>query len=119
MQQAQNSGRTIPAEYLAYYARQRLLSFACLMWDGYEVGAHTRLIAQKLEAVERGEIKRLLISMPPRHGKTMLCSEFFPAWFLGRNPDKMIIATTYNKELAEENGRKVRKKEVSSAETAD
>lgn len=108
MQQAPSNGRTIPAEYLAYYARQRLLSFACLMWDGYEVGAHTRLIAQKLEAVERGEIKRLLISMPPRHGKTMLCSEFFPAWFLGRNPDKMIIATTYNKELAEENGRKVR-----------
>jgi predicted phage terminase large subunit-like protein len=66
------------------------------------------LIADHLEAVERGEISRLLITTPPRHGKTMLTSEFFPAWYLGRNPEKFIIFITYSQERANDVGRKVR-----------
>jgi len=79
-----------------------------LQYPRYEFSAHHRAIIEKLEAVERGEIKRLMISMPPRHGKSMLVSEFFPAWFLGRNPDKSIITSSYAAELAEDFGRKVR-----------
>lgn len=50
--------------------------------------------------VERGEIDRLIITMPPRHGKTELASIRFPAWYLGRNPDKRIIAASYAAGLA-------------------
>jgi len=59
-------------------------------------------------AVERGEIKRIVLQAPPRHGKSMLTSEYFPAWYLGRNPDKYIITATYGQELADDFGRKVR-----------
>jgi predicted phage terminase large subunit-like protein len=49
-----------------------------------------------------------MIAMPPRHGKSMLASEFFPAWYLGRNPDRYVIAATYAQDLADDFGRKVR-----------
>lgn len=49
-----------------------------------------------------------MIFMPPRHGKSELASRSFPAWFLGRNPDKQIIASSYNSELAGDFGREVR-----------
>ena len=90
------------------FAHSRLISYAALQWPGYRDAPHHRLIARKLEAVERGEITRLMITMPPRHGKSMLASEFFPAWYLGRNPDHYVIAATYAQELADDFGRKVR-----------
>lgn len=46
--------------------------------------------------------------MPPRHGKSELASRRFPAWFLGRNPERSIIAASYNSELAGDFGREVR-----------
>lgn len=61
-----------------------------------------------LEAVERGEVKRLMICMPPRHGKSELASRRFPAWYIGRNPGKQIVAASYNSELATDFGREVR-----------
>lgn len=90
------------------FAYSLLLSYAAIQFPNYHIGNHHRIIADKLQAVERGEIKRLMISMPPRHGKSMLTSEFFPAWYLGRNPDKYVIAASYAQELAEDFGRKVR-----------
>jgi predicted phage terminase large subunit-like protein len=66
------------------------------------------LIAEKLEAVERGDIDRLMIFMPPRHGKSELASKRFPAWCLGRNPKRQIIAASYNSDLASDFGRNVR-----------
>lgn len=79
-----------------------------MQWPGYRDAAHHRLIARHLEAVESGEIKRLVITMPPRHGKSMLASEFFPAWYLGRNPDHYVVTATYAQDLADDFGRKVR-----------
>lgn len=90
------------------FAFSRLISYAAYQWPGYRDARHHRLIARKLEAVERGEIKRLMIFMPPRHGKSMLASEFFPAWYLGRNPEHYVIAATYAQELADDFGRKVK-----------
>lgn len=90
------------------FAFSRLISYAAYQWPNYMDAPHHRLIARKLEAVERGEISRLMITMPPRHGKSMLASEFFPAWYLGRNPDHYVIAATYAQELADDFGRKVR-----------
>lgn len=89
-------------------AFSRLIAYAAYQWPGYRDAAHHRLIARHLEAVERGEIKRLMITMPPRHGKSMLASEFFPAWYLGRNPDHYVVTATYAQELADDFGRKVK-----------
>ena len=90
------------------YAFSRLAAYACYQWPGYKLASHHRLIARHLEAVERGEIKRLMITMPPRHGKSMLASEFFPAWYMGRNPDHYVVTATYAQELADDFGRKVK-----------
>ena len=100
--------RRIPKPTPEDYAFSRLLSYAAYQWPNYADAPHHRLIARKLEAVERGEIRRLMISMPPRHGKSMLASEFFPAWYIGRNPNHYVIAATYAQELADDFGRKVR-----------
>lgn len=65
-------------------------------------------MAQELENVEKGLVDRLMILMPPRHGKSELSSIRFPAWYLGRNPDKRIISMSYSADLASEFGRKTR-----------
>ena len=89
-------------------ARTSLIGYAKFQMDNYLSPPHIKLLASKLEAVERGDIRRLAIFMPPRHGKSILTSEFFPAWYLGRNPDKYIICATYAQDLADDFGRKVR-----------
>ncbi len=66
------------------------------------------LIAEKLEAVIEGKIKRLMIFMPPRHGKSELASRRFPSWYLGRFPHNQVIAASYNSDLASDFGRDVR-----------
>lgn len=89
-------------------ARKSLLSFTEYTNPAYKGASHHRLIADKLEAVERGEIDRLMIFMPPRHGKSELASKRFPAWCLGRQPRRQIIAASYNSDLASDFGRNVR-----------
>lgn len=90
------------------YAFSRLIAYAAYQWPRYADAPHHRLIARHLEMVERGEITRLMITMPPRHGKSMLASEFFPAWYMGRNPDHYVVTATYAQELADDFGRKVK-----------
>ena len=65
-------------------------------------------IAEKLEAVQSGEIKRLMIFVPPRHGKSELASINFPGWCLGKNPNEEIIVASYSAELAQDFGYKTR-----------
>lgn len=89
-------------------SRTGLLEFAGYTNGAYKAAPHHKLIAAKLEAVERGELKRLMICMPPRHGKSELASRRFPSWFLGRNPARQIIAASYNSDLANDFGREVR-----------
>lgn len=89
-------------------SRGSLLAFTEYTNPAYVAAGHHSLIAEKLEAVERGEIKRLMICMPPRHGKSELASRRFPAWFIGRNAGKQIIASSYNSDLANDFGREVR-----------
>ena len=85
-----------------------LACYISLMFPNYEFGRHHTKLIRALERVEAGKCPRLIVSMPPRHGKSFLVSEFFPAWYLGRNPDKSIITSSYAAELAEGFGRKVR-----------
>ncbi len=89
-------------------ARRGLIAFTNYTNPLYISAAHHRMIADRLEAVERGEIDRLMIFMPPRHGKSELASKRFPAWCLGRKPTRQIIAASYNSDLASDFGRNVR-----------
>lgn len=77
-----------------------LLEFTTATMPGFRVARHHEMIAAKLEAVERGEINRLIIVMPPRHGKTEVASIRFPAWYLGRHPDHRVIGASYAASLA-------------------
>lgn len=56
---------------------------------------HLDLLNEKLVALAEGRIKRLIVTMPPRHGKSQLCSRYFPAWFLGTRPDARVILCSY------------------------
>lgn len=69
-----------------------------------------RLICTKLEAVERGEITRLMLFVPPRHGKSQTVTETFPSWYIGKHPDRRIIEVSYGKTFAEKFGRLNRRK---------
>ena len=89
-------------------ARKSLIAFTEHTFPQYVPAAHHKLIAEHLEAVERGEIDRLMINMPPRHGKSELAPRRFPAYFLGRHPSKSVIAASYNSDLATDFGRQVR-----------
>ena len=89
-------------------ARSSLIQFTEYTKPDFRPADHHRWIADALEKVERGEIKRLMLFMPPRHGKSELASRRFPAWYLGRNPDKQLITATYSTEFAEDFGRDVR-----------
>jgi predicted phage terminase large subunit-like protein len=89
-------------------ARRGLIDFTRYTMRGYQPAPHHLMIADRLEAVERGEIDRLMIFMPPRHGKSELASRRFPAWLLGRDPTHQIIASSYNSDLATDFGREVR-----------
>ncbi len=89
-------------------AKRSLLAFTEFTNQLYKRANHHAQIADKLEAVERGELDRLMIFMPPRHGKSELASKRFPAWCLGRQPRRQIIAASYNSDLANDFGRNVR-----------
>lgn len=68
-----------------------------------------KVIGAALEEVEAGRIKKLILTVPPRHGKTELCSKLFPSWFVGRDPTRSIVVCSYNTTYAEDLGRSVRK----------
>lgn len=89
-------------------SRNNLIDYIQYTMPHYQAAAHHRLIASKLEQLERGEIKRLIIEAPPRHGKSQISSIHFPAWYLGRHPDKQVILATHNSEYAVTVGRQVR-----------
>lgn len=69
---------------------------------------HHEVLADALMQVESGKIDRLIVEMPPQHGKSELCSRLFPAWYLGRHPDRKVISASYNQGKADEFGGQVR-----------
>jgi hypothetical protein len=89
-------------------AQDQFMPFVHHVYDGFIEGRHHRIIAEKLERIAKGELKRLIVNMPPRHSKSEFASYLMPAWFLGRNPKLKIIQATHNTELAVRFGRKVR-----------
>jgi predicted phage terminase large subunit-like protein len=88
--------------YGKIYGKDSLLGFAKYINPEFATPLHIKLIAKKLTEVEKGKIRRLIINMPPRHGKSELCSKIFPVWCLGRNPRREIIVTSYSATRAED-----------------
>ena len=70
--------------------------------------AHHRLLIDKLEAVERGEIRRMMVFMPPGSAKSTYASVIFPVWFMGRARRRNVIVATYASDLARKIGRRAR-----------
>jgi hypothetical protein len=89
-------------------ARTDFTSYGMLQWLPFGPSAFHRKIIDRLEKVERGDIRRLAIIMPPQHGKTLCASVLFPPWYLGRHPDEHVVFATYSQDLADTIGRRVR-----------
>jgi predicted phage terminase large subunit-like protein len=89
-------------------SKDDFLTFVKRMWPAFISGRHHKTMASAFERVASGELKRLIINMPPRHTKSEFASYLFPAWFLGKYPEKKIIQTAHTAELAVGFGRKVR-----------
>lgn len=88
--------------------RENFMPFVNEMWSAFIPGRHHKIMADAFERVASGDLKRLIINMPPRHTKSEFASYLLPAWFLGKFPEKKIIQTAHTAELAVGFGRKVR-----------
>jgi predicted phage terminase large subunit-like protein len=118
----QNLGKMSPAQLRSLLAeldttveakskencQENFMDFVHKVWPHFINGAHHKEMAAAFEKVARGECKRLIINMPPRHTKSEFASYLLPAWFLGKFPKKKIIETAHTAELAVGFGRKVR-----------
>ena len=97
-------------------ARESLLDFIKITMPNpaepdetmFEVIRHHEIIAAALEELEAGRMVKLIVTLPPRHGKSEMISRRFPAWALGRDPSKNYIFATYNDDFAKDFGRDVR-----------
>ena len=89
-------------------AQGDFLEFVKEVWPAFIEGDHHRVMADAFNRIADGELKRLIINMPPRHTKSEFASHLFPAWYLGRFPDRKVIQTAHTAELAVGFGRKVR-----------
>jgi predicted phage terminase large subunit-like protein len=92
--------------------RQASLDPAAFAWlasrGQWQVAAHLDLLAERLLDVAQGKLKRLLIQMPPRHGKSEFASAHFPAWYLGTFPERRVILASYEHDFAASWGAKAR-----------
>src|SRR5688572_27886744 len=97
VQAARGGGRYAPAAYAKLASRGQ-----------WRTAPHLEFICDHLVRLWRGEIKRLAISVPPRHGKSLLVSQYFPGWWLGTRPADNVILTSYQERLTRRWSRKVR-----------
>lgn len=96
-------------EIKAERARRGLLEFTKYTYPNYEVNWHHRELCKLLDCFVSGQIKRLMVFMPPRHGKSQLVSRHLPAFILGKNPDAEIISASYSSDLASRMNRDVQR----------
>jgi predicted phage terminase large subunit-like protein len=80
------------------------------MFPGYQTAPHILRLIDELERAVETPGARLIVTMPPRHSKSLHVSENLPAWYLGRFPDKRVIAASHTAELAHTFSRRVRNK---------
>lgn len=80
--------------------RRRIIPFAELVYPSFETPPHVRYISERLEALERGDKRKVAISVPVRHGKSVLCSQVLPAFALGKDPTRNIAIASHGESLA-------------------
>lgn len=90
-------------------ARRSLLDFTKYTYRSYEVNWHHKSYAEKLDGFVRGEIKNLMVFLPPQHGKSELSSRRLPAYKLGCDPDTKIGLVSYNHSVAAKFNRDVQR----------
>ena len=81
---------------------------APLLIADFKMGRHIELIASKLQQIEDGTCKRLMVFLPPRSSKSVICSKLFPAWYMGRHPAHEILSVSHSDQLSSDFGRAVR-----------
>jgi predicted phage terminase large subunit-like protein len=96
-------------------AKRSIAAYIDYLELGFAPVAHHRLLIAELEAVEAGVNNRLMVCMPPGSAKSTYTSATYPSWYLGRNPQRSIIAASHTQELAERFGRRVRNNYASPA----
>jgi len=92
----------------AELGRRNLRDYSPLVYKGWQDTAHGSLLISHLEDLERRGIRRLIVEMPPRAGKSVIVSRLFPSWYLGRHPEHDVILASYGDSLAVSHGRAVR-----------
>jgi len=100
--------RTYQAQITQKLGKDSFLDFVKHVYPGYKVGPHHLKLIQIFEAIARGEKKRVIVNIAPRHGKSELISYLAPAWFLGKYPEKKNIMSSHTADLAVNFGRRVR-----------
>lgn len=96
-------------EIKAEKARRNLINFTTYTYSQYEINDHHRRYATALDKFSTGEIKNLMVFMPPQHGKSEMCSRRLPAKLLGDNPDLRIALASYNHSFASKFNRDVQR----------
>ena len=93
-------------------SKQDFLTFVRLMAPSlvsdWKMGKHIEVISDKLNKLESGKIKRLMVFLPPRSSKSVICSKLFPAWYIGRHPEHEILTVSHSDQLSSDFGRSVR-----------
>ena len=93
-------------------AHINFLSFVKLMAptlvSDWEMGRHIEVISNKLQEIQDGDQKRLMVFLPPRSSKSVICSKLFPAWYIGQNPNHEILTVSHSDQLSSDFGRSVR-----------
>ena len=106
----------LTAHYAARIVRERheaqrsIIGFSRRMFPGYQESEHIRILAAAIEDACRTPDSRVIITLPPRHSKSLHVSEHAPAWYLGNNPDNRMIAASHTAALAHTFSRRVRNK---------
>ncbi len=97
------------------HSRKNLLPFTEYSKPDYSTNWHHEELAKKLDLVAEGRCRRLMVFMPPQHGKSELVSRRFPAFLLGRNPDLRLIGCSHTNDLAVSMNRDVQRIMTSDA----
>ena len=90
-------------------ARRDLIEFSRYTMPGYKPGWHHHAINDAVDRMLTGKLRRLIVSMPPRHGKSELISRRLPAFLLGQNPNETIIASSYSSDMASRMNRDIQR----------
>ena len=81
---------------------------APMLVSDWRMGRHIEVISNKLKELEEGKVRRLMVFLPPRSSKSVICSKLFPAWYIGRHPEHEILTVSHSDQLSSDFGRSVR-----------